>query len=189
MASPFFFAGELAADLCGPRGDRGHIGWAVFWTLSYGLAAFALLGRDPLHLQSLPRPHRGRSSPASTEDADSDQIREIRGDRWQGVRSGMTPIRTGCRHHSVSCDVLSALLVKSSGENSSISREVVNEMTKSRHSNGRDLDGLLPTGVRHMERLWIRYSIGPVGHHQPGAPTPVRTARDRAGPARRWMQR
>jgi ABC-type transport system involved in multi-copper enzyme maturation permease subunit len=42
MASPFFFAGELAADICTP-GDRGHIGWAVVWTLVYGIAAVGLL--------------------------------------------------------------------------------------------------------------------------------------------------
>jgi ABC-type transport system involved in multi-copper enzyme maturation permease subunit len=43
MASPFFFAGQLAADLCG-QADRGHIGWAVIWILAYMLAALAFLG-------------------------------------------------------------------------------------------------------------------------------------------------
>jgi ABC-type transport system involved in multi-copper enzyme maturation permease subunit len=42
MASPFFFAGELAADLCGP-GSRQHLGWAVFWSLVYGASALAFL--------------------------------------------------------------------------------------------------------------------------------------------------
>ena len=44
MASPFFFAGELAADLCGPGNGREHIGWAVFWTVVYGMAALVFLG-------------------------------------------------------------------------------------------------------------------------------------------------
>jgi len=44
MASPFFFAGELAADLCGPNDSRQHIGWAAFWTIAYAAAALALLG-------------------------------------------------------------------------------------------------------------------------------------------------
>ena len=44
MASPFFFAGELAADLCNTGNERGHIGWAVFWTFVYGMAALAFLG-------------------------------------------------------------------------------------------------------------------------------------------------
>jgi hypothetical protein len=44
MASPFFFAGELAADLCSPSGVRHHLGWAVFWTIVYAIAALALLG-------------------------------------------------------------------------------------------------------------------------------------------------
>jgi hypothetical protein len=43
MGSPFFFAGELAADMCSP-GGRTHIDWAVFWTVAYVLAAGALLG-------------------------------------------------------------------------------------------------------------------------------------------------
>jgi hypothetical protein len=43
MASPFFFAGELAADLCSPGGAREHIAWAVIWVLVYWIAAVALL--------------------------------------------------------------------------------------------------------------------------------------------------
>jgi len=43
MASPFFFPGELAADICNSGGGRNHIGWAVFWTLIYGIAASTLL--------------------------------------------------------------------------------------------------------------------------------------------------
>jgi hypothetical protein len=43
MASPFFFAGELAADLC-TRGSRHHMEWAVVWTTAYGAAAVAFLG-------------------------------------------------------------------------------------------------------------------------------------------------
>jgi ABC-type transport system involved in multi-copper enzyme maturation permease subunit len=42
MASPFFFAGELAADLCG-GGNRGHLGWAVFWASCYAVAALVFL--------------------------------------------------------------------------------------------------------------------------------------------------
>ena len=44
MASPFFFAGELAADLCSPGGNRAHIEWAVFWSTIYLVAAVVLLG-------------------------------------------------------------------------------------------------------------------------------------------------
>jgi ABC-type transport system involved in multi-copper enzyme maturation permease subunit len=44
MASPFFFAGELAADLCSPSNVRHHLGWAVVWTIVYAVAALALLG-------------------------------------------------------------------------------------------------------------------------------------------------
>ncbi len=44
MASPFFCPGELAADLCGSANDRGHLGWAVFWTVVYSLAALVFLG-------------------------------------------------------------------------------------------------------------------------------------------------
>jgi hypothetical protein len=44
MASPFFCAGQLAADLCRSGNMRGHIEWAVFWTLAYGMAALAFLG-------------------------------------------------------------------------------------------------------------------------------------------------
>jgi ABC-type transport system involved in multi-copper enzyme maturation permease subunit len=45
MASPFFFAGLLASDICTPIGGRQHIiGWAVIWTIVYGLAAVAFLG-------------------------------------------------------------------------------------------------------------------------------------------------
>ena len=43
MGSPFFFAGELAADRCNSGGRREHIGWSVFWTLAYGMTALALL--------------------------------------------------------------------------------------------------------------------------------------------------
>jgi ABC-type transport system involved in multi-copper enzyme maturation permease subunit len=43
MASPFFFAGELAADLCNSGNGRSHIGWAIFWTLVYLSAALAFL--------------------------------------------------------------------------------------------------------------------------------------------------
>jgi ABC-type transport system involved in multi-copper enzyme maturation permease subunit len=44
MASPFFFAGELAAEICQPgNGGREHIGWAVFWTVAYLMAAVAFL--------------------------------------------------------------------------------------------------------------------------------------------------
>jgi ABC-type transport system involved in multi-copper enzyme maturation permease subunit len=43
MASPFFFAGELAADLCGPGNNRTFIDWALFWIIIYAIAAFALL--------------------------------------------------------------------------------------------------------------------------------------------------
>ncbi len=42
MASPFFFAGELAADICN-QGPRQHLGWAVFWASAYGMGAAALL--------------------------------------------------------------------------------------------------------------------------------------------------
>lgn len=42
MASPFLFAGELAADLCCPS-PGSHIEWAVFWSLVYAMAAFAFL--------------------------------------------------------------------------------------------------------------------------------------------------
>ncbi len=44
MASPFLLAGGLAADLCGPGDVHEHIGWALFWTVIYGLSAVALLG-------------------------------------------------------------------------------------------------------------------------------------------------
>jgi hypothetical protein len=44
MASPFFFAGELAADICSPGSGRQHIEWAVFWTVIYGMAALMFLG-------------------------------------------------------------------------------------------------------------------------------------------------
>jgi ABC-type transport system involved in multi-copper enzyme maturation permease subunit len=43
MISPFFFAGELAFEI-GGRGQQEHIGWAIFWTLVYGMAALAFLG-------------------------------------------------------------------------------------------------------------------------------------------------
>jgi ABC-type transport system involved in multi-copper enzyme maturation permease subunit len=43
MASPFFYAGELAADLCAPNQTRAHIGWAIFWLFAYSFAAFWLL--------------------------------------------------------------------------------------------------------------------------------------------------
>jgi ABC-type transport system involved in multi-copper enzyme maturation permease subunit len=43
MASPFFYAGELAADLCAPNNSREHIGWAIFWLIAYALAACGLL--------------------------------------------------------------------------------------------------------------------------------------------------
>src|SRR6185312_12596288 len=42
MGSPFFFAGELAAEVSSP-GVREHIGWGVFWIVFYGLTALALL--------------------------------------------------------------------------------------------------------------------------------------------------
>jgi hypothetical protein len=44
MASPFFFAGELAADLCGGGNVHGHIEWAVLWTSAYAVAALVFLG-------------------------------------------------------------------------------------------------------------------------------------------------
>ncbi len=44
MASPFFFAGGLAADLCGGGGPRDHLAWGIFWTGVYGMAAVAFLG-------------------------------------------------------------------------------------------------------------------------------------------------
>jgi hypothetical protein len=42
MASPFFFAGELAADLCAPGQTHEHLGWALFWMTAYSLAALGL---------------------------------------------------------------------------------------------------------------------------------------------------
>ena len=42
MASPFFFAGELAADICGPA-SRQHLGWAVFWAIAYVMGAVIFL--------------------------------------------------------------------------------------------------------------------------------------------------
>jgi ABC-type transport system involved in multi-copper enzyme maturation permease subunit len=42
MASPFFYPGELAADLCGPGNGRSHIGWAVFWLEAYAFASVSL---------------------------------------------------------------------------------------------------------------------------------------------------
>ncbi len=45
MASPFFYAGELAADLCPPNNTRSHIEWAVFWAFIYGVAALVFLAR------------------------------------------------------------------------------------------------------------------------------------------------
>jgi ABC-type transport system involved in multi-copper enzyme maturation permease subunit len=44
MLSPFFWAGNLAFELCAPRRAPSTIGWAVFWTLAYAAAAFVLLG-------------------------------------------------------------------------------------------------------------------------------------------------
>ena len=44
MASPFFFEGVLAADLCHSGNTRTHIWWAVFWTVVYAIAAVAFLG-------------------------------------------------------------------------------------------------------------------------------------------------
>lgn len=44
MASPFFFAGELAADLCVQGNRRAYIGWGVFWALTYAVASVVLLG-------------------------------------------------------------------------------------------------------------------------------------------------
>jgi ABC-type transport system involved in multi-copper enzyme maturation permease subunit len=70
MASPFFFAGELAADICGGS-PRDHVGWAIFWTVLYAMAAMSLfaatlaifnrcLGRVefglPMERRSWPRP-------------------------------------------------------------------------------------------------------------------------------------
>lgn len=43
MASPFFLAGTLAADMCHPFNGRDHFGVALFWTVAYGMAAIALL--------------------------------------------------------------------------------------------------------------------------------------------------
>lgn len=45
MASPFFFAGQLAADLCGSPGGRAsaHLAWAAVWILAYGAAGVGLL--------------------------------------------------------------------------------------------------------------------------------------------------
>jgi ABC-type transport system involved in multi-copper enzyme maturation permease subunit len=76
MGSPFFFAGELAADLCGPRSERTHIGWAVFWTLGYGIAAAALLGAILAAFNhclgriefGLSRPRRGTWKPKKFEE-------------------------------------------------------------------------------------------------------------------------
>ncbi|WP_406696231.1 hypothetical protein V5E97_35110 [Singulisphaera sp. Ch08] len=44
MASPFYFAGVLAADICGPGGGRQHLEWAVFWIVVYSMADLGLLG-------------------------------------------------------------------------------------------------------------------------------------------------
>ncbi len=41
MGSPFFFAGELAADLCGPRNNEEHLAAAAVWIFIYGIAAVA----------------------------------------------------------------------------------------------------------------------------------------------------
>jgi ABC-type transport system involved in multi-copper enzyme maturation permease subunit len=42
MGSPFFFAGELAAELSSP-GGRSHLDWATFWILAYGFTALVFL--------------------------------------------------------------------------------------------------------------------------------------------------
>ncbi len=42
MLSPFFFPGELAADLCG-SGNQSHIGAAIGWTVVYLIAAVLFL--------------------------------------------------------------------------------------------------------------------------------------------------
>jgi hypothetical protein len=74
MGSPFFFAGELAADLCIPGNNREHIGWAVFWTLIYVMAALVFLGVTLLTFNhclgrveyGLPRTPRMRQKAAKT---------------------------------------------------------------------------------------------------------------------------
>ncbi|MHC5537901.1 ABC transporter permease [Singulisphaera rosea] len=43
MGSPFFFAGQLAADICNPSRSAEHVGWGLFWIVFYGLAALGLL--------------------------------------------------------------------------------------------------------------------------------------------------
>ena len=67
MASPFYFAGELAADICMPKSSRHHIDWAIFWTSAYALAAMVLLGATLLTFNRcvgrvetgvFPTPHR-----------------------------------------------------------------------------------------------------------------------------------
>ncbi|WZO96269.1 ABC transporter permease [Isosphaeraceae bacterium EP7] len=42
MASPFFFPGQLAADMCANNPDRNHIEWAIYWTQVYAVAAVLL---------------------------------------------------------------------------------------------------------------------------------------------------
>ena len=43
MASPFFFEGVLAADLCSPNHGWYHIVWGVVWLMFYAMAAVWLL--------------------------------------------------------------------------------------------------------------------------------------------------
>jgi ABC-type transport system involved in multi-copper enzyme maturation permease subunit len=83
MGSPFFFAGELAADMCGPGNGRTHIGWAVVWSLAYALAAVVFLGATLATFNNclgrveigLPRPRRG-----TWKGAKSEQVTEIAGE-------------------------------------------------------------------------------------------------------------
>ena len=92
MASPFFFAGELAADICSPGSGRQHIGWAVFWTVVYGMAALVFLGATLASFNrclgrvevGLP-PTRRRMRGVAKD-------RESHGDRRRSLRSSTTPV-------------------------------------------------------------------------------------------------
>jgi ABC-type transport system involved in multi-copper enzyme maturation permease subunit len=87
MASPFYFAGVLAADLCGgPGNGRSHLGGAIFWTVAYSLAAIAFLRATLLTFnRCLGRVEAG-ASPGIRRAAKPARVMEIAGEPIVSVR-------------------------------------------------------------------------------------------------------